>query len=224
LYLELLEWLACELVEGGFSLKRLHRLIVSSEAYARDSRITPEASALDPDNVLLGRFTRRRLEAEAIRDAMLHASGALDRTPGGPGTLDPLQRRRSLYFTVKRSRLVPMMALLDAPDALQGIDRRPATSVAPQALLFMNDRFVRETASALAARIRAEAAESGPDALVRAGFRRALGRAPDPEEAAAAIAFLAEQEAAYAARGAADASLADFAHCLLMLNEFVHLD
>ena len=221
---DLLEWLAGELVANGWRRKPIHRLIVTSEAYRQSAEADPARIERDPDNALVSRFSRRRLEAEAIRDSMLAVAGTLDTRAGGPGTLDPRQRRRSLYFTVKRSRLVPMMTLFDAPDALQGLDRRPVTSVAPQALLFMNDPVVREIAAAFAGRIAASAPEGDPGDLVRAGFRFALARRPDAAEEAAARRFLAEQRASYGSRGAFDESLVDWALALFSLNEFVHVD
>src|SRR5205814_3386763 len=143
--------------------------------------------------------------------------GALDATLYGPGTLDPSQKRRSIYFFVKRSRLVPMMVLFDAPDALQDLAARPTTTVAPQALHLLNNAAVRDCALALARRVC-----GGPAAAVRAAYARALGRAPTAAESADAVAFLGEQAAAYRADGRADAeelALTDFCHTLLCLNE-----
>src|SRR5690606_12424068 len=116
-------------------VKRMHKLMMLSAAYQQSSSFDEAKSAVDPDNELLWRFRPRRLEAEAIRDSLLAVSGALDRTLYGPGTLDQLSPRRSIYFTIKRSEMIPMMQLFDAPDALQGISQRQTTTIAPQALL-----------------------------------------------------------------------------------------
>ena len=109
---------------------------------------------IDPDNNLLWRRPRVRLEAEAIRDCILAAGGMLDEHMFGPGTLDDNQLRRSIYFTVKRSKLVPMMMLFDAPDGLQAIGRTlRAPPIAAGSFLLLNNRQVREAARHFAARI-----------------------------------------------------------------------
>src|SRR5262249_44725898 len=131
---ELLDWLARELIDSGWSLKHVHKLILTSAVYLQTSDHDKRRAAVDPENRLLWRHTPRRLEAEVIRDAILAASGDLDGRMFGPGTLDPTHKRRSIYFTVKRSKLVPTMVLFDAPDALGGLDVRPTTTIAPQAL------------------------------------------------------------------------------------------
>jgi hypothetical protein len=128
-------------------------LILTSETYQRTSAFPKRASKLDPDNKLLWRFTPRRLEAEAIRDSILAVSGQLNRTMFGSGTLDPGQKRRSIYFTVKRSLLNPMLTLYDAPETLTSAGRRNSTTTAPQALLLINSPYIRELAQAFAARV-----------------------------------------------------------------------
>jgi hypothetical protein len=106
---------------------------------------------IDSENRFFWHRPRQRLQAELIRDAMLSVSGLLDERQFGPGTLDPKHKRRSIYFFVKRSKLVPSMVLFDAPDALGGMDRRSNTTVAPQALMILNNEVVRGCAEALAA-------------------------------------------------------------------------
>jgi mono/diheme cytochrome c family protein len=142
---ELLEWLAGELVRQRWSTKALLREILTSDVYQEgDAPSEPSDSkadaslAADPENELFSRHAPRRLEAEAIRDAMLAVSGLLDERRFGPGVLDVADRRRSVYLFVKRSRLVPMASLFDAPNALTGVARRDTTAVAPQALFLMN--------------------------------------------------------------------------------------
>jgi len=212
---ELLDYLAAELIRQGWRLRPIHRLMMSSAAYQRATTFDDAKARLDPDNLLRWRQAPRRLEAEAIRDAMLAVSGTLDPTPFGPGTLDEGMRRRSLYFTVKRSHLVPTMTLFDAPDALGGLGQRAATTVAPQALALLNSPRVREYAAAFARRARPDANVALPEAIDRA-YRLALARSPLPDERADALAFL---------RGQPEATgLPDFCQALLGLNEFIYVE
>src|SRR5207248_3479727 len=104
---ELLDWLASELIRHNWRLKPIHKLIVSSAAYAQSSQVDPMKAARDADNRLFWRRPALRLEAEAIRDSLLHVGGALDLTMYGPGTLEEGSKRRSNYFTMKRSKLIP---------------------------------------------------------------------------------------------------------------------
>ena len=136
---ELLEYLADQLIAGGWRPSRIQRLILTSAVYTQGTQSDEARAQIDPDNKLCWRRMRQRLEAETIRDAMLAVGGILDETMFGPGTLDDNQRRRSLYFTIKRSKLVPMMVLFDAPNALhrhwhavQHHHRREALSPAEQ--------------------------------------------------------------------------------------------
>ena len=133
-----------------------------------------------PDNRTFWRHPTQRLEAEVIRDSLLEVSGLLDPTMFGPGTLDPASRRRSIYFTVKRSKLIPMLTIFDAPDALGGVGQRPTTTVAPQALYLMNNPQVRQYAKAFAARDCAEsnARSSTPQSDPRILRRSVANRPP----------------------------------------------
>ncbi len=223
---ELLDWLAGELVANGWRLKPIHKLIVSSAAYRQSSRHDRARAAADPDNKLYGRRVPRRLEAEVIRDAFLAVSGTLDRRPFGPGTLDPKHKRRSIYFFVKRSQLVPSMVLFDGPDALQGVEQRTTTTIAPQALLILNNETVRGCAEAFARRI-APVASTPPADAVRAGYEIALARPPSAQELADSVAFVREQVESYRAGKKADAEhlgLTDFCQVLMGLNEFIYID
>ena len=214
---ELLDWLAGELIRNGWRLKPLHRLIMTSRAYAQSSARDPVKEAADPENALFLRRVPQRLEGEAIRDSMLAVGGVLDRTMFGPGTKDERSRRRSIYFTVKRSELIGSMVAFDAPEPLISQGSRPTTTVAPQALLLLNAVQVREWAEAFAARL-------GPDP-VQSAYLHALSRAPTSAELADASAFLATQTETYAAAGKPNASavaLADFCQVLFGLNEFVY--
>ena len=125
---ELLDWLAIQLIDRGWSLKELHRLILTSAVYRQSAAINEAAIAVDPDNRLFWRHPRRRLEAEVVRDSILCVGGILDPSQYGPGTLDEASLRRSIYFTVKRSKLMPMLQVFDAPDGLSSIGERPSKS------------------------------------------------------------------------------------------------
>jgi hypothetical protein len=220
---ELLDWLAGELIRGGWRLKPIHRLIVMSAAYRQASRFDPASARVDPDNRLCDRQARRRLEAEPIRDAMLAAAGILDGSMYGPGSLDLAQRRRSIYFTVKRSRLIPMLVLFDGPDALQGLGMRASTTVAPQALLLMNNPDVRDWAGAFARRV-LPTPDTTPEAAIVAAYRIALSRPPAADELDSARRFVAMQADLYRTEAGDDATrraITDFCQVLFGLSEFV---
>jgi hypothetical protein len=182
--------------------------------------------AVDSENKLFWRRPRTRLEAETIRDAMLAVSGSLDEKMYGPGTLDPNHKRRSIYFFVKRSQLVPMMVLFDAPDSLQGQEQRASTIIAPQALMLMNNASIRGYARSFAARIGPKDGSALGDAI-RAGYLVALARPPRDDELRESTQFVREQVESYQAANKPDAqqlALADFCQVLLELNEFIYVD
>ncbi|MCI0361837.1 MAG: PSD1 and planctomycete cytochrome C domain-containing protein [Planctomycetaceae bacterium] len=238
---ELLDWLARELIRNGWKLKPIHKLMMTSATYQQGSgfrvqgserlQLNPEPRTLnpstaDPDNILLWRREPQRLEAELIRDNMLAASGTLDRTQFGPGTLDEGHTRRSIYFMVKRSKLVPMMQLFDQPEPLVSVGGRPSTTIAPQALAILNSPHIRGYAQNFAQRL-LPAYERSPAEAVKQGYLAAIGRLPDEVESASTVQFLAAQEQSYAAAGKADAkklALADFCQVLFGLNEFVYVE
>jgi hypothetical protein len=220
---ELLDWLASDLIEHGWQLKRLHKLVMTSAVYMQGAQASPERAAIDPHDTYLWRWEPRRLEAEPIRDSVLAVSGLLDETMFGPGTLDQNMRRRSIYFTVKRSQLIPMLMVLDWPEPLNSIGSRPTTTVAPQALLFMNSPQARQYADGFAARIKAE---SVADSVAQA-YRIAFGRAPTGAEAEVSAAFIERQSRSYQDAGRSDtrpAALADFCQALMSANEFVYVE
>ncbi len=202
---ELLDWLAASLVQSGWSVKELQRWIVLSATYRRSSVGSAAAEAADPENQLLHRFNRQRLDLEALRDTLLAVSGQLDLTAGGlPDDLtkQPFARRRTVYGFLDRQDLPGMFRTFDYPNPDVSTAQRFATTVPQQALYLLNGPFVHEQARALARR--AEAAAAGDDAaLVRAMFRVGYQRAPEPEELAAAQAFLAEVPEGEPARPAA---------------------
>lgn len=229
---ELLEWLAAELVRGGWRLKPIHRLIVSSATYRQASEASPRAVVDDPRNRLLSHFSRRRLDAEAVRDALLAISGSLDPTVGGRAGGDDMSPRRSIYLDVKRSRPSPFLRAFDAPDRVTGMAKRAVTTTAPQVLLIMNGPAVRGWAERFAARVTAEpqrfAESASPSTLpIHTAYALALGRAPTAEEIADGESFLDGQRARYAADGRVDgdeAALADFCQVILSLNETLHVE
>jgi len=191
----LLEWLANELVDSGWDVKHLHRLILNSATWCQ-AAATDDPSAHDGP-LFRGRAVQR-LEAEVIRDAMLASSGQMNSQMFGPGTLDEGHIRRSIYFRVKRSRLIPMMTLFDVPDPLQSIGRRAETTVAPQLLALMNDKHVRQLASAFArSLVRGRALSDASSVIVESAYRRALGREPTAIELQQSLAFLQHQQAEY---------------------------
>jgi hypothetical protein len=218
---ELLEWLANDLIEHGWCLKRLHRMIVLSQAYRLSGATHPAGLKADPDNRLWWRRPRRRLEAEIIHDNLLAVGGRLDLTMFGPGTLDEGMRRRSIYFIVQRSRLIPFLQVFDWPDSLTSAGARPTTVVSPQALLFLNNPQVHACAAGFAGRLLPAARKSLGGAVDQA-YRLAFGRPPTEREREEGTAFLRACRAAPGGR--LERALGDYALVLLSLNEFIYVD
>ncbi len=219
---ELLDWLANRLIENGWRLKPIHRLIMTSATYQQSSNVDPAVVRSDLQNEWLTRFTPRRLEAEPLRDSLLSVSGRLDGLMYGPGTLDETSTRRSIYFTVKRSQLIPTMTLFDVPEPNVGIGNRQSTTIAPQALHFLNSPQARACALALAKR---SFQESQPDPLSRA-YKLAYGREPTAEERSLMNSFINGQAESYRSAGQPRPevhALADACQVLLASNEFVYL-
>ncbi|HVU85831.1 MAG TPA: DUF1549 and DUF1553 domain-containing protein [Pirellulales bacterium] len=249
---ELLDWLASELVAGGWRLKPLHRLIVLSNTYQMSSATRPEIAARDPADDLLWRYPPRRLEAEAVRDCVLATAGTLNRDRGGPSVYPMISpevmatqskpgngwgkskaseaARRSVYVFVKRTLLVPELEVLDFPDTNGSCEQRVVSTVAPQALTWFNGAFIREQAQALAARL---AREAGDDdrARVDLAYRLAMARPASDAERDAVLGFLARQTRRIAAENqqakepvdARQRALTDFCLVLLNGNEFVYV-
>jgi hypothetical protein len=220
---ELLDWLATDLIAHGWKLKRLHKLIMTSSVFMQSSDYDEQRAKIDPVNVLLWRRSPRRLEAEAIRDSMLAIAGQLDTKMYGPGTLDQNMKRRSIYFFIKRSSLIPTMMLFDWPEHLVSIGARSSTTIAPQALMFMNSPQGRQYAAAFAGRLPIDSAEKAIDA----GYRLALARGPSQIELKVTSQFISRQEELYRETGGGNArqlALTDFCQTLFSLNEFVYVD
>ncbi|AMV36868.1 PSD1 and planctomycete cytochrome C domain-containing protein [Planctomyces sp. SH-PL62] len=238
---ELLDWLASEFVRRGWSIKAMHRLILGSAAYRMASRATPDADRIDPTNALLHRMNVRRLEAEAVRDALLAVSGRLDRRVGGPSvaphlspfmegrgrpaTSGPLdgQGRRSLYLQVRRNFLNPMFQVFDAPVPFSTIGRRHASNVPAQALTLLNDPLVLELADAWAGRLLAEVGADQDDVgRIERLYREAFGRAPTVEEITRCSAYLEARKGVEPS--SPRAVWADLGHALFNVKEFVYVD
>lgn len=223
---ELLEWLASEFVRRQWELKPLHRQILCSNTYRQSCETDEARLTIDRENRLLWHRPRRRLEAEVIRDALLEISGQLNDRLYGPGQLDEGHRRRSLYFTVKRSQLMPSMTVFDAPDGTSAVAERPQTTIAPQALLLMNNANVREASRQFALRLLPESGKS-PETAVRCGYLTALSRAPTEQELVESVRFLSQQTVSYQTTDPQNAvfrSLVDFCQVLFCLNEFLYTD
>jgi cytochrome c553 len=217
----LLDWLASDLIGNGWKMKRMHKLMMTSSVYMQSGEHDAQRAAIDRENTWFWRRAPQRLEGEAIRDAMLAVSDQLDRKMFGPGTLDANMKRRSVYFFIKRSQLVPVMMLFDWPEHLVSIGQRTSTTVAPQALMFMNSQQGRSYAEAFAGKLHGK-----PEAIIQ-GYRLALGREPSEDEQNIAEQFIKNQSAEYREAGRNDAdevALADLCQALFSMNEFVYVD
>jgi hypothetical protein len=221
---ELLEWLASELVRGGWKLKPLHKQIMLSAAYQQSHEVSAENLKLDPANRFLWHYQPRRLDAELIRDAQLAVGGNLDATMFGPSILDNTPRR-SVYLRVKRSELIPMMTMFDAPEPTQSVGERISTTVPTQSLAMMNSPFVRQQAERLAQRVRPPGDTRELGVSVDRAYLMAFARPPSEAERTRMLAFIEQQRTALAANAeAADKAFVEFCHVLLCLNEFVYVD
>jgi mono/diheme cytochrome c family protein len=248
---ELLDWLARDLVDHGWSLKRLHSQILLSQSYRQSSEFDDDRAALDPENRLLWRMTPRRLEAEALRDAMLAVSGTLNPEAYGPGFKPPIAdealtarnlkspypddaddgpatRRRTVYMFHKRLVPYPLLQAFDRPDLMQSCGQRDQTTVAPQSLALLNDQFVRLRANDFATRLVSDCGDDD-ERLVDQAFRTSLGRPPSEPELATSIAFIVSQTDSREPQtndvsAARHAAVADFCQTLFSLNEFLYVD
>ncbi|HWG45457.1 MAG TPA: PSD1 and planctomycete cytochrome C domain-containing protein [Gemmataceae bacterium] len=220
---ELLDYLATELIKGGWRLKPIHKLILTSATYQQGGDANGAALRIDPQNRLWWHIPPRRLEAEAIRDSLLMVGGSLDLTMFGPGTLDENSPRRSIYLTVKRSRLLPILQAFDAPEPIQSVGERQATTATTQALMMMNSRLVRLQAEKLAHTVLPASGADVPQTVEKT-YRIVLGRRPgDGERQRMADFILRSAEQGKGPKGLETAT-ADFCQVLLCLNEFLYVD
>jgi hypothetical protein len=229
---ELLDWLANEFMDRGWSVKQMHRLLMTSQAYQRTPQFDDAANmSKDPENRLCWRFPMQRLDAETIRDSILAVSGALNPQMFGKPVfpkLPPeilaqtkegiwLERedgpevwRRSIYIYRKRGLPFPLLDVFDLPNQNISCGARNVSTVPTQALALMNDEFIVRQAQLFANRLE-EAAPADPQKQVELGYRLALSRPPEERERQLALEFLERHQ------------LADFAHVLLNLNEFLYV-
>ncbi|MGL6074169.1 MAG: DUF1549 and DUF1553 domain-containing protein [Fimbriiglobus sp.] len=244
-HLELLDWLAREFVsptqgvnldlEKPWTLKRMHRLMVTSATYRQASEPSARAKLIDSENKLLSHARRRRLEAEAIRDAMLTASGTLTRSQGGPSVYVPLEpevydliftegepialwpvtsdvkqhSRRTIYLHSKRNVRIPLLETFDLPDTLNSCAIRGESTYAPQALILMNGPLTQELTMAMAKSLQAESTD--PRSQIQSAYRRTLGRNPRTEEVAECTKFLQQNP------------LSELCKALMNTSEFVYI-
>jgi hypothetical protein len=214
---QLLDWLAGEFVRQGWSMKAMHRLMVTSNTYRQSSGYSEAAAKVDLQNRLLWHFPRQRLEGEVIRDSGLAVAGLLNTKMGGPSvfpelppgmetrggwslTEDPAERnRRSVYIFVRRNTRYPMLESLDMPDTHESCGRRNLTTTAPQALTLLNSKLTLEWAQAFAARVMRTAGSTASQ-QVKAAYQLAYSRNPDATEQRTALGFLERQRDIIAAR------------------------
>jgi hypothetical protein len=230
---ELLDWLAHEFTARGWSVKAMHRLMMNSQAYQMSSNDNAADLAADPDNRLFWRMPRERMEAEVLRDQILAVAGTLNTKLGGPGIYpfiapdivqgsshrvwegkaddDPSTWRRSLYVFSKRSIRYPMFEAYDQPNLINTCDRRNRSTIAPQALLLMNNNFVIAQSRFFAERLRKEAGNDAGAQVDRA-FQLALGRPATPFEKTQSMAFLS----------GGPGQLTEFCQAMFNLNEFAY--
>ena len=260
---ELLDCLATDFVRQGWSIKAMHRLILMSSTYQQASDFTSAVNQKkDPQNQLLWEMPMQRVEGEIIRDSMLAVSGGLNLKPGGPsvfpevdpglvGLVEAISKsgwpvtqdgpelwRRSIYVAQKRTLTAPIMDLFDPPDLVSSCPKRSTTTVAPQALQLLNNKFVIGQSTLFAERLRNEVGKDQVE-QIRQAFRLSYGRPPDPMELAASQDFLKKQFAYHHGltkklqdRGIDPAeipdpdkaALTDLCHSLFNSNEFVYVD
>jgi hypothetical protein len=224
---ELLDWLADEFVKNGWSIKKMHRLMVTSATYRQSTAYREEAARLDSDNKLYWRFPRQRLEGEVIRDSALYVAGLLNTKMGGPGVYPPLpsgmgttgpyrnwitsdkeeQNRRSVYISVRRNLRYPMLEVLDMPDTHESCARRETTTSAPQALAFINSEMVLEWAQSFATQV-LKAAGADVNRQVDQAYKLAYSRAPSGSEKDTALTFFSRHKEIIAERAEANEKLA----------------
>jgi len=218
---DLLDYLTATFVENGWSIKKMHRLIMLSNTYQQSTKFNPEAAKIDPADKLVWCYNRHRLEGEAIRDAMLEVSGRLNLKMGGRGVFPPLPagvdprggwkrnedpaetQRRSVYTFVRRNVRYPMFEVFDMPDTHESCPRRNTTVTAPQALELLNNELVLDWSKSLAGKVLNDGGLT-PEAQVDRAYRLTFSRMPTEAERKTALEFLNRQSAILAERMATD--------------------
>lgn len=218
---ELLDHLATYFMDHGWSVKALHRYILTSQAWQQSGAAQAKGLEVDPANRLVWRATPRRLEFEPLRDALLFVAGRLDTRLGGPGQmLDDNYRRRAIYGYTDRFRIPALLRSFDVANPDTSISRRSETLVPQQALFLMNASFVRAQAKAIAERLPQPTGDAGSDAVAVAAYRTVFARDPSDTERALAAQYLANLSVDDAGRR----RLANFVQALLLTNEFTFVD
>ncbi|MBY0507235.1 MAG: PSD1 and planctomycete cytochrome C domain-containing protein [Bryobacteraceae bacterium] len=233
---ELLDYLASQFVAGNWSVKRLHRQILLSSAYQMSSEVSPESYQKDPENRLLSRFNRRRLDIEEIRDGLLLADGSLDTQMGGTmqsgfGTdgenssgrlsLNPeKEKRRMVYLPIRRANLPALLNLFDFGDATTMQGKRQMTNIAPQALFMMNSEFLTDRSLNLAKSL----AEDPPARRVERLYLRTLSRRPASEETDAALSYVETYRQRFGGANAERDAWQSIARVLMASNDFIYVD
>jgi hypothetical protein len=235
---ELLDWLAAKFIESGWSLKAVHRFILESAAFRQTSAPRPRALTRDPENHLLWRYPIHRLDAEAVRDAMLAVSGRLDSKTNGPYVPTPRSGNgevlvdeskpgafaRSVFLQQRRTQVPTFLGTFDAPSIVFNCTRRAETTMPLQSLSLLNSEFAVKRGEDLARRLERECGDDTV-AKIRRGFLLTSGREPDPGERKTAARFLTEQRLAYAGKpDAGERAWADFCQSLFGLNSFLYLE
>jgi hypothetical protein len=250
---ELLDWLARDFMDHGWSLKRLHRLILLSNSYQMQSVAIGKSYQMDPENRLLWHFPRRRLEGESIRDAMLACAGTLNLKPAGPPVVPALDSqeltglfgikekwpvtpdatehtRRSIYLLVRRTFIYPMFAAFDAPEVMSSCPQRTRTVVPAQALTLLNSPLAREQSVAFARRLLKECGDQ-PEEIVARAWPLTFGRPATRSESERALRFwrqrttAANEPAGESNRSSPSATaLAELCLALFNANEFIYVD
>jgi hypothetical protein len=234
---ELLDYLASRFVEGGWSVKKMQRMIMLSNAYQMSADTDEKTMAADPENALISRFNRQRLDVEEIRDGMLAIDGTLDRTMGGTlqtgfGTdsenssgrlsLNPeTVKRRTVYLPLRRSNLPTLLNLYDFGDATTVNGKRAMTNVAPQALFMMNSEFVTERAKNVTNALLDNKSLNDRGRMEQM-FLMALDRKPAADEADAGFTYMSRFKEKYHADDAT--AWQSFFHILLTSNEFIYVE
>ena len=240
---QLLDWLANRFVRSGWSLKSLHRLMITSSVYRQSSRVTPQRLQKDPENQWLTRMPLRRLDAEQLRDSLLAVAGVLDERPfGRPDAVDVRKdglvtsigkrgsRRRSLYVRHRRKEMPTVLETFDLPQMTPACQQRTDSTVAQQALFLLNNAAVRELSRDFSRRVLSFTAD--PVAQVERVYRTAVGRSPNDEERQIALASLLQLEAEFATAAvesaerqrSAEEALAVLCHTLMNSAAFLFVD
>jgi len=225
---ELLDFLANEFRKNGWSLRWLHQQILATKVYRQACIEDPHSRQLDPENRLLWRMPRRRLDFEAMRDAMLWISGELDLAQGGRPVdfeANPTATRRSIYGFVNRDIVSPLMSTFDVANPNACTAKRPETTVPQQTLFALNSEFIQDRAAKIASATKKDATQSKTDRISEL-FQRILGRRPNADEEQLALKFIDESSQASIEGQATDSEKGwtQLAHALLASNEFTFID